>query len=184
MDVELGKLIKGEAERDAIHIAVFPMIAGEMLYPQSRVKIKYGTKNVALDQPSWSGKSIGIVDPFLIQPVREGQGFYCCLYPNTVTGMRHHWQHPKIDIEFKEPSESEYWLREFCDQWNFDFDDLICSSTDREDDWPYITANGIDLHSKEELGEDHSLFWHHLEQYTNQKFDQEHRENFHWSCSC
>jgi hypothetical protein len=37
---------------------------------------------------------IGIVDPFLDQPVRPGEEFWVFVYPNTITGMRHYWQHP------------------------------------------------------------------------------------------
>ena len=81
---------------------------------------------------------------------------------------------------------SEQWLRAFAEKWNFAYDDLLReASASSNDEWErYITAYDIDLHSAEELGEDHDLFWSHLEVLTGKTFDHPHRKRFGWSCSC
>jgi hypothetical protein len=98
---KLGELITdGDRRRDAIHIAVAPVTAavtaGEDLGPGWHVGfIRTGdTETVGpSDQP------IGLVDPFLQQPVRKGERFWLFLYPNTITGLRHVWTHPVFQAQ-------------------------------------------------------------------------------------
>jgi hypothetical protein len=178
---KIGKILcNSEEERDAIHIAVFPAIAGHDLIPGTGVKLGRGTINVATRAADKS-QSIGIVDPFLSQPVQKGERFWIFIHPNTVTGMRHEWEHPELDGSDIPTSESEKWIREFAAEWNFDLYQLIERAQTGND---YIVAVGRDLHSSSELGPDHDLFWFHLENLTGRKFDERHRENHRWSCSC
>jgi len=88
--VQLGKIIEGDAFRDAIHIAVAPVTAAHCLSPGEHVGL-IGDGDKVSDTAE---KMIGIVDPFLRRAVAKGERFYLCLYPNTVTGMRHMWTHP------------------------------------------------------------------------------------------
>lgn len=92
-DIPLGKLIDGEGARDAVHIAIAPMVAGEPLQPGQRVGVR--------DGKAYASKScasvIGIVDPFLQAQVNRGQRFYLCLFPGTITSLRHQWTHPEFD---------------------------------------------------------------------------------------
>lgn len=94
-DLPIGKLITTPAERDAIHVAIAPVTAANTLYPGQHINF-YGSdrKRVIAAEDS-----IGIVDPFLTKPVYPDQQFFMFLYPNTVTGMRHHWAHPAFDVE-------------------------------------------------------------------------------------
>lgn len=87
-NIQLGKIIEGDAFRDAIHIAVAPVVAGEYLPVGSHVELDERGHAVLGSHP------IGIVDPFLKTSPDKGERFYLCLYPNTVTGMRHMWIHP------------------------------------------------------------------------------------------
>jgi uncharacterized protein (TIGR02996 family) len=90
-DPKLGQLIDSTAQRDAVHVAIAPVVAAERLEPGA---------HVGLHPDGRAGKSagepIGIVDPYLPLPVAAGQWFYLCLYPGSVTGMRHHWKHPSF----------------------------------------------------------------------------------------
>lgn len=87
----LGQIIEGPARRDAIHIAVFPATACERLSPGEHV----GFPNPG--DPEKVGKCekpLGVVDPFLARDVEAGERFWLFLYPKSVTGLRHAWEHP------------------------------------------------------------------------------------------
>lgn len=85
----LGEEPAGDARRDAVHIAVAPVIAGYRLSPGECVGPVYdGTQFGTCKKP------IGIVDPFLTADVLPGQRFWLFLYPGTITGLRHVWSHP------------------------------------------------------------------------------------------
>lgn len=87
--VELGKILDTDPGRDAVHIAVLPATAGEKLWAGYRVGWENGVATTATE-------AIGIVDPFIEGPVLKGQRFYLCLFPNTVTSLRHVWVHPAV----------------------------------------------------------------------------------------
>jgi len=91
---QLGQLITdGDRRRDAIHIAVAPVMASSRLEPGQHVGlIREG--NVELVGPC--ERNLGIVDPFLSAPVEEGQRFWLFLYPGTISGLRHIWTHPEF----------------------------------------------------------------------------------------
>jgi hypothetical protein len=91
---QVGKLIeKGErVYRDAIHVAVAPVEAGEgNLLPGMSVMLEGG---LAYETIPTYASCVGIVDPFLAGPVKEGERFYLFLKPGTVTSLRHVWTHP------------------------------------------------------------------------------------------
>jgi hypothetical protein len=83
----LGELAADTARRDAVHVAVAPVVAGENLHPGHHVALKDGRAFA-------KGQTIGVVDPFLTADVQEGERFWLFLYPNTVTSLRHVWTHP------------------------------------------------------------------------------------------
>lgn len=182
-NVELGQLITTPQQRDAVHVAVIPLIAGESLQRGECFRLKHRTNNVALrgeyNNPS---EVLGVVDPFLTEYyVEKNQEFWGLLYPNTVTGMRHHWKHPRFDNTEITVDPHKLWLLEFCDKYNFDFDQLI----EAGDSGEYVVARGIDLHSAKDLDMDEEAeFWKHLEAYTGKTYDMEHKKNMVWSCSC
>lgn len=182
-ELKLGQIITRDAQRDAIHIAVVPLVAGDSLWPGSKVRLKYGAPETALCG-DYNEDAIGIVDPFLQSGVKEGQRFWCFLFPGTITGMRHHWNHPAFENIGTIANEHEQWLRHFCDKWNFDFAELIEAGTGTGD-WRYVVARGRDLHDKRDLDAgDYELFWQHLEAFVGQSFDESHREGMGWSCTC
>lgn len=120
-DTKLGDLItRGTGERDAIHVALAPVVAAERLKPGQHIGFvrPYNTELVGI-----SSEPLGIVDPFLEHSVERGQRFYMVLYQNTVTGMRHQWEHPA----FPPPSaeESERWMQELADELGKDITELL-----------------------------------------------------------
>lgn len=182
--IELGKLIEGEAERDAVHVAIIPLVAVSNMSPGEHFKLLTGSQTEAIPVSEYANDAIGIVDPFLKDYVKKGKKFWGFLFPNTVTGMRHHWEHPAFGPPPKY-SESELWLRQFAERWCFNFDQLIeagVGPADVKGD-RYVVACGRDC-SRYDLGEDYELFWEHLEKYMGKKFSKSHREKMGWSCSC
>ena len=86
----LGQLITdGEMRRDAVHVAIAPVMATETLRPGQHVGLIGDNQHAGpSDEP------VGVVDPFLQESVQKGERFLLWLYPNTVTGIRHIWTHP------------------------------------------------------------------------------------------
>lgn len=93
----IGKLLLGPDQRDAIHVAVAPVMAAVLLHPGEHVGIVGGEATPA------TADQIGIVDPFLRQPVARGEWFYLFLYPGTITSLRHEWVHPAFGIQAETP---------------------------------------------------------------------------------
>jgi hypothetical protein len=85
--------IPDNSGRDAIHLAVEPVIAGHQLRPGERVKIEEGFAVAA------SHDATGIVDPFLSGLVQSGQRFWFVVLPRTITSLRHVWSHPAFPEE-------------------------------------------------------------------------------------
>ena len=85
--IQLGKLVpEGENRRDAVHVAIAPVVAKQLLFPAMHVGID-GSKDLP---------HVGIVDPYLRGSVHKGETFWLCLYPGTITSMRHVWSHPEF----------------------------------------------------------------------------------------
>lgn len=157
--MKLGQIIETTEYADAIHVAVYPAQAGEQLIPGTHVGLNVdGTFGRA-------GVPIGIVDPFLRTDVERGQRFWLLLYQNTVTTLRHVWQHPAFTAA------AEAWLREFAEERRVDFETLINSVGGD------ICLGTTDTDIPAE-------FWEHLETYTGKRFLEAERENTFFSCSC
>lgn len=150
---KIGKLIGPDERRDAIHIAVAPVKAGEHLSPGRLVVLDGNGK--AMGAPGLGISPIGVVDPFLPQiVVKPGEYFWLFLFPETVTGMRHHWEHPafddkpdqdadtiehlahgsaielgewgEIEAETEHPSAAaELWMRRFAERWGVSYDEAL-----------------------------------------------------------
>lgn len=86
----IGEEPEENARRDAIHIAVAPVVVGEEdVLPGTPVGLINDQIYPNHPQP------IGIVDPFLPYiTLKRGQRCWLFLFPNTITNLRHVWEHP------------------------------------------------------------------------------------------
>jgi hypothetical protein len=122
----IGKLAASDAQRDAIHVAIAPVVAAEPLEPGTHVGFwEDGSGLVGCCK-----NPIGIVDPFLNYFVKPNERFYLFLYPNTVIGMRHQWSHPAFAPEVpvgetSQVAKARQWLHEFAARVGRDYDALL-----------------------------------------------------------
>lgn len=178
----LGTLIDDTAGRDAIHIAVEPVVAAISLYPGQDIGL---TADGA--RPVGDGvKGIGVVDPFLSGVVYPGQRFWLLVYPRTITSLRHVWEHPGFDndaVPFDRKVASEQWLRDFCERSDCpSYESVIGAAIDNRGgsygDFEYLHFSGIDAH-----GDIPPEFWDHVEIVTGQTVPSDERGTY-FSCSC
>lgn len=161
-EVKLGTIPGEDCERDAVHVAVIPMVAAHDMLPGHRVGI-----DIQGRADSQANPHVGIVDPFLRGAVTAGTRFYLCLLPGTATGMRHHWMHPAFLQSTGENDalrESIEWLRGYAMNMNpYDAEEGI--------EVAYATlmdglrngemfAHGTDLHCFDELNFPDELKFH------------------------
>jgi hypothetical protein len=179
-DVLLGAVPPANSERDAIHVAVVPMRASELLRPGQRVGVV---------GPQMAGPStdvVGIVDPYLVDVVPKDGWFWLALLPNTVTGMRHHWQHSSFTDGFQDLHEkpqkaaSVAWIKAQCEDLGISYDELMdpaCEIVNGD----YI-LNGLNESSRDHWYSIEDEFWKHYELVTGRSVPTRMRGGF--TCSC
>lgn len=194
-DIGIGKMIVGVANRDAIHVAVAPVVAAEPLMPGQWIGfVKEGeTESVHAYIEAVPGRQsrIGIVDPFLVEHIPRGERFWMFLVPGSIVSLRHEWTHPAFTGEpakVVDKVASEAWLRNFCATADCPPYDVVIAAAvgdpvspiddqiSYEVDGEYLTFYGRDAHS-----EIPNEFWEHVEAVTGRKCVL--RPRF-FSCSC
>lgn len=178
-DLKLGELVEGHQERDAIHIAVAPVIAGENLNPGNHVALENGVAVEAIQ----SVGAVGIVDPFLRKMVKKGQKFWLFMYQNTITSLRHEWVHPAFPdghtLALAEAlSGNREWLQDFAEKHEVSYDKLMAAAHDYLRDGS-LTHIGTDI-SYEDM---ESEFWDRFESVTGIKVSNDKRGSI-FSCAC
>lgn len=178
----LGTIIDDNAGRDAIHLAVEPVIAGEHLDPGDHVGIIDG---VAV---TYAKKKLGIVDPFIKTFVSKGERFWLVVYPRQITSLRHVWSHPDFpekeegvtDPAFQkmlhDKLQSEEWIKNFALYKGLEYDELMDAAEQYQAHGYYLTK-GAELEGERTPEE----FWEHYEIVTGKKITD--TGNF-FSCSC
>lgn len=180
---QLGRLITEPQGRDAVHIAVAPVTAGETLRPGDRIGFTGNAHTVGKD-----ADIIGIVDPFLLRAVMKGDQFYMFLLPNTITSLRHEWTHPAFEKEdeiatyeptfmkLRGPTAEQEWVSEFANRINTNYEDLMAAAKKYLETGEYFCQGG-DFEG-EYISEE---FWDKYEAITNEESGD--RGSF-LTCSC
>jgi len=183
---KLGSIITEPQHRDAVHIAVAPVIAGTDLRPGGRIGfIGENAYTVGI-----TSNPIGIVDPFLQETVKKGEQFYMFLFPNTITSLRHEWTHPQFEEEDRiaelEPTfmklkghpAEEKWITDFANGIGSTYDEIMQGADDYLCSGDYLTRGGT--------FEGYSIpdeFWDKYEIIKRIKIKDNDRGTF-LSCSC
>lgn len=181
----LGTIIDVNAGRDAIHLAVEPVVAAERLHAGQHVGFVEGGVGTC-DKP------LGIVDPFLTTPVHPGERFWLVVYPRQITSLRHVWQHPSFPdkaVSALAKEDSEEWLRNFIrDSSCPEYEVLIALARGEKVQAPgygesYIDDNYMHFAGWDAHGDIPREFWDHVENVTGKKIPDDKRAR-HFSCSC
>ncbi len=163
-----------EAVRDAIHIAVVPLIAGEKLERAEPVTI-IGGKAM---RPTDNAKMVGLVDPWLHIGVLPGERCWVFLEPGSITSLRHDWTHPALE----EHDHAMAWMETYAADVKKSVQVIIDSAT------RYIESHGTEHNHGGSENEGLYVpeeFWHYWELITGKKYSQisEYGDHF-FSCSC
>jgi hypothetical protein len=206
----LGMIHTQQEHRDAIHLAVEPVVAGQRLKAGDHVNFLYGK---AYKVPHTDSRALGIVDPFLTVPVKEGDKFWLVVYPRKITSLRHVWSHPSFPEEIVEtkltvldPAEHMRLLKQaIYNEVKAQEDSNTKAIKTKAYDWiiRYANSHSLDVETLINYGiswrggsGDHLVdggnlegesvsdeFWNQLELYTGIPISEDNRGNF-FSCSC
>jgi hypothetical protein len=177
----LGTIIGPNEKRDAIHLAVIPVEAGEHLPYGARVGLRDGKAFIAGYDGSGRDTSLGIVDPFLRTDVKPGQNFWLVIYPRVITSLRHVWTHPELPDEpsaTRTPGRdaSEQWLRNRADSLGISYEEILTAGTNRE----YPGCFGNDIYGPREIEPE---FWIHIQIVTGNAAPADKRPDW-FRCAC
>lgn len=161
-------------EKDAVHVAIVSVEAGQNLKPGTHVELKHGKAVMKDPHSDFEFKPIGIVDPFLRTNIEKGQNFYLCLYPETVTGMRHEWGHPAFDDLASVKSQ----LEDIGKRYHTSYEQIIeaCEAFVAGDDFTFWGDYGPDMMYSE--GREIARLYYQL---TGSTFES---ENVSFRCAC
>ncbi len=179
----LGTIIGPNEKRDAIRLAVLPALAGKRLHPGTTVSIQNG---VAM--PDDNG--LGIVDPFLDQPVKVDEWFWFILKPRLVQSLRHVWSHPAFPDEptrGADQSEALAEIQRIAGEFDCEVDRLIAGAHAYLDHSDYLSEGDRweGTYLPDEFWGTYlpDEFWDAFEIVTGRKVDSSSRGSF-FSCSC
>lgn len=184
-DIGIGKLIDQQRHRDAIHIAVAPIVAGEKLAPGQHVGVHADGKAYCRHTTS-----IGIVDPFLNVNVQIGEQFYMFLYPGTITSLRHEWEHPAFKAveppPKADPKDSDAVLAArgriaaYAEAVGLSY----ARTMEAAKEWlQYGEYHVFNYDTPSEAYSGAEAFWNDYEVVTGEKVEKDKKHNF-FSCSC
>jgi hypothetical protein len=185
---KLGKLTEGEEGRDAIHIAICPVVANEVLNPGQRIGF------VRDGDVSLVGKSknpLGIVDPFLTANVEKAEAFFMCLFPNTIKSLRHEWTHDAFEnadalkvlkgMQRLDNSESIAFLSRYARKVELSYEKLIEAANNYLENGDDVC---LDFDTPDMVYQQRKEFWEHFSRVTGVEVPEEKNKETFFSCAC
>jgi hypothetical protein len=181
----LGTILDKDQGRDAIHLAVISVIAGETLRPGDNVYLS----DQGLAFLNSKEYCVGIVDPFLNTHIKAGQHFWLIIYPRTITSLRHVWEHPLLPSEttkapqsftkqITEEEKSTQWIEEFAQKLGISYKVLMNGAFQWLEYGEYLCLGS--LLEGEYVPEE---FWDHYSIVVKEQISDNKRESF-FTCSC
>lgn len=172
----LGKsYIPSESKRDAVHIALAPVIPNEDMEPGARVVFVKSGDTVNVKRAEKGARPVGVIDPFLEQKASKGWHCWMLLMPKSIVGLRHEWAHPAFGGTSE--SQSEAWLREMAIKYETTYDKLVAEAISGEGSFFGTDIDYEDFYADAD-------FWHHIEVVSGKKLSKDHRENTSYRCAC
>lgn len=182
-------------ERDAIHLAVLPVYAGDYLKRGQRCIIKgdmaFPANKTGTDDWDEEDDATGIIDPFLShESVEHGNRVWFIVLPRTITSLRHVWDHPLFpdpDLPAVDHGQQEDVTLEWSKEWMKTY-----AATKINVSYEQLMQGAKDFLSKGRLMNEGGRFegvyvdddfWRHYGILTGQIVPLENRESF-FSCSC
>ena len=177
-DIGLGRLCTDFAQKDAVHVAVVPVVAGQALYPGDSVALN--DKKEAVKVKYSKELRIGVVDCFLTNPINKGERFYLMLLPGSIKSIRHDWTHSALPevVEDAVKVRAGRWLKDYADSIASSLEELLMRTKDFLDCGDYW--NEGERFDGKWVPEE---FWKYYEEYTGTKVDEDDKHSF-FSCSC
>ncbi len=177
--LKLGQLITEPQERDAIHMAVAPVTVAHRTAAGRHVGIDPDGKASEYVNPY-----VGIIDPFLSEAVPFGGRCWLVLYPGTIAGLRHEWDHPAFKagtISHKaHATKSHEWIAEHAATLGLTADVLMENAETWLEGEDYTVQRG----SERWRDNFNPLeFWHHYEVVTGNVVPADKKQSF-YCCSC
>lgn len=184
----VGTILEGEHRRDAIHVAMAPMVAGGEIYRAAFVGLNSEGKAIMVPPPV----ALGISDPFMREIIEPGQQFFVWLRPGTITDLRHHWTHP----EFPEPvtpvidpftsnPDSVVWLKDYAEGLGETYEDMMSGAAHWLRDQTFWLGGPPEATRGSNLEGVYTSdrFWSHYQLATGVLVSMDRQDNF-FTCVC
>lgn len=177
--------------KDAIHIAIAQVSAGEELKAGDRVGFKDKEGIVFKD-----ATHIGLVDPFIQTSIKKDNLFYLFLYPNSVTSLTHQWEHPSFDRSPEKIAAADKWLKKHTQAYfSSEEDDAFAEWEGTNyhrfieefkagDVGTYAYGDDFSEHYNNNIDGFKKKFWDNLEIVTGIAATKTQRDQEYFSCSC
>lgn len=172
---KLGLVPSVEELRDAVHVAITPAFAGEDLEPGAHVELD--TIAMKATPLQLGNRGVGIADPFRTETIKKGSRLWICMYPGSISSLRHDWTHPAFEASSLSRVATER-LKSFADEIDVTYEDLMANAREHVDSGEYWSEgpkfDGV--YTPDD-------FWDLYQAATGQSVPEKRQGNF-FSCSC